>query len=93
MVKQTAQMLQAFGTELAETELPNDVQSTSLVLSVHTEKKAKVKVRAACGAEQGNLIPDTRCQVSCHTEGPEVSGSLGLLIGYGELTINLSEPR
>ena len=44
MVKQTAQMLQTFGTELAETELPNDVQSTSLVLSVHTEKKAKAKV-------------------------------------------------
>ena len=42
MVKQTAQMLQTFGTELAETELPNDVQSTSLVLSVHTEKKAQV---------------------------------------------------
>lgn len=51
MVKQTAQMLQAFGTELAETELPNDVQSTSLVLSAHTEKKAKVKVSVACGAE------------------------------------------
>lgn len=51
MVKQTAQMLQAFGTELAETELPNDVQSTSLVLGAHTEKKAKVKVSAACGAE------------------------------------------
>lgn len=50
MVKQTAQMLQAFGTELAETELPNDVQSTSLVLSAHTEKKAKVKVSVACGA-------------------------------------------
>lgn len=50
MVKQTAQMLQAFGTELAETELPNDVQSTSLVLSAHTEKKAKVKVSAVCGA-------------------------------------------
>ena len=50
MVKQTAQMLQAFGTELAETELPNDVKSTSLVLSAHTEKKAKVKVSVACGA-------------------------------------------
>jgi hypothetical protein len=46
MVKQTAQMLQAFGTELAETELPNDVQSTSSVLCAHTEKKNKAKVRA-----------------------------------------------
>lgn len=47
MVKQTAQMLQSFGTELAETELPNDVQSTSSVLCAHTEKKDKAKVRAA----------------------------------------------
>lgn len=47
MVKQTAQMLQSFGTELAETELPNDVQSTSSVLCAHTEKKVKAKVRAA----------------------------------------------
>lgn len=47
MVKQTAQMLQSFGTELAETELPNDVQSTSSVLFAHTEKKDKVKVRVA----------------------------------------------
>ncbi|PNJ78152.1 MCF2L isoform 21, partial [Pongo abelii] len=44
MVKQTAQMLQSFGTELAETELPNDVQSTSSVLCAHTEKKDKAKV-------------------------------------------------
>lgn len=40
-------MLQSFGTELAETELPNDVQSTSTVLFAHTEKKDKVKVRVA----------------------------------------------
>lgn len=46
MVKHTAQMLQSFGTELAETELPNDVQSTSSVLCAHTEKKDKAKV---CG--------------------------------------------
>lgn len=47
MVKQTAQMLQSFGTELAETELPNDVQSTSSVLSTHTQKKDKAKVLLA----------------------------------------------
>lgn len=47
MVKQTAQMLQSFGTELAETELPNDVPSTSSVLIAHTEKKHKAKVRVA----------------------------------------------
>ncbi|XP_055464475.1 guanine nucleotide exchange factor DBS isoform X7 [Psammomys obesus] len=56
MVKQTAQMLQAFGTELAETELPNDVQSTSLVLSVHTEKKAKAKEDLQLALKEGNSI-------------------------------------
>ena len=56
MVKQTAQMLQAFGTELAETELPNDVQSTSLVLSAHTEKKAKVKEDLQLALKEGNSI-------------------------------------
>lgn len=44
MVKQTAQTLQAFGTELAETELPNDVSTTTALLAVHTEKKDKMKV-------------------------------------------------
>uniref|UniRef100_A0A8C0G6T9 MCF.2 cell line derived transforming sequence like n=1 Tax=Chelonoidis abingdonii TaxID=106734 RepID=A0A8C0G6T9_CHEAB len=44
MVKQTAQMLQSFGTELAETEPPNDVQSTSSLLAAHSEKKDKMKV-------------------------------------------------
>ncbi|XP_035312818.1 guanine nucleotide exchange factor DBS isoform X1 [Cricetulus griseus] len=56
MVKQTAQMLQTFGTELAETELPNDVQSTSLVLSVHTEKKAKAKEDLQLALKEGNSI-------------------------------------
>lgn len=44
MVKKTAQTLQAFGTELAETELPNDIESTSTLLSAHTEKKEGMKV-------------------------------------------------
>jgi len=45
MVKKTAQTLQSFGTELAETELPNDVEATSNLLAIHTEKKDKMKVR------------------------------------------------
>lgn len=44
MVKKTAQMLQAFGTELAETELPNEIQATTILLSTHTDKKNKMKV-------------------------------------------------
>ncbi|XP_067896258.1 guanine nucleotide exchange factor DBS isoform X4 [Heterodontus francisci] len=42
-VKETAQMLQAFGTELAETELPNDVTTTLGLLTVHKEKRDKMK--------------------------------------------------
>ncbi|XP_021401290.2 guanine nucleotide exchange factor DBS isoform X3 [Lonchura striata] len=55
-VKQTAQILQSFGTELAETELPNDVQSTSSLLATHTEKKDKMKEDIRVAVEQGNDI-------------------------------------
>lgn len=47
MVKTTAQTLQAFGTELAETELPNDAEATTNLLHTHTLKKEKMKVRYA----------------------------------------------
>ena len=43
-VKTTAQMLQKFGTDLAETELPNDVQCTKDLLAAHTEKHDKLRV-------------------------------------------------
>ncbi|KAM6385502.1 guanine nucleotide exchange factor DBS isoform 1-T1 [Alca torda] len=55
-VKQTAQILQSFGTELAETELPNDVQSTSCLLATHTEKKDKMKEDIRLAVEQGDEI-------------------------------------
>lgn len=44
MVKTTAQALQAFGTELAETELPNDAEATTDLLHVHSLKKDQMKV-------------------------------------------------
>lgn len=47
MVKTTAQTLQAFGTELAETELPNDAEATTNLLHTHTLKKDRMKVRYA----------------------------------------------
>lgn len=47
MVKTTAQTLQAFGTELAETELPNDAEATTNLLHTHTLKKDSMKVRPA----------------------------------------------
>ncbi|KFO73922.1 Guanine nucleotide exchange factor DBS, partial [Cuculus canorus] len=55
-VKQTAQILQSFGTELAETELPNDVQSTSFLLATHTEKKDKMKEDIRLAVQQGDDI-------------------------------------
>ncbi|XP_058885144.1 guanine nucleotide exchange factor DBS isoform X6 [Acipenser ruthenus] len=54
MVKKTAQMLQSFGTELAETELPNDVQATTSLLEVHTEKKEKMKEDLRRALTQGH---------------------------------------
>ncbi|XP_073520495.1 guanine nucleotide exchange factor DBS isoform X4 [Phyllobates terribilis] len=56
MVKLTAQTLQSFGTELAETELPNDVTTTSSLLAVHTEKKDKMKDDLELALRQGNDI-------------------------------------
>lgn len=47
MVKTTAQTLQAFGTELAETELPNDAEATTNLLHTHSLKKEKMKVENA----------------------------------------------
>lgn len=44
MVKKTAQTLQSFGTELAETELPSEVQATTVLLRTHTDKKDQMKV-------------------------------------------------
>ncbi|XP_075708640.1 guanine nucleotide exchange factor DBS isoform X2 [Rhinoderma darwinii] len=56
MVKQTAQTLQSFGTELAETELPNDVTTTSSLLTLHTEKKDKMKDVLGLALKKGNDI-------------------------------------
>ncbi|XP_068124173.1 guanine nucleotide exchange factor DBS isoform X5 [Hyperolius riggenbachi] len=56
MVKQTAQALQSFGTELAETELPNDVSTTSALIAVHTEKKDKMKDDLRLALNQGSDI-------------------------------------
>ncbi|XP_027632011.1 guanine nucleotide exchange factor DBS isoform X2 [Tupaia chinensis] len=56
LVKQTAQMLQTFGMELAETELPNDVSSTSSVLCAHAEKKNKAKEDLQLALREGHSI-------------------------------------
>lgn len=43
-VKEIAQMLQAFGTELAETELPGDIYSIERILANRTENYCQLKV-------------------------------------------------
>lgn len=44
-VKDIAQMLQAFGTELAETELPDEGSAIEYLLKCHTEKYRRLKVQ------------------------------------------------
>ncbi|XP_036371660.1 guanine nucleotide exchange factor DBS isoform X3 [Megalops cyprinoides] len=55
-VKTTAQMLQKFGTDLAETELPNDVQCTKDLLDAHTEKHDKLKDELRLAMKQGTTL-------------------------------------
>lgn len=43
-VKDIAQTLQGFGTELAEAELPDEVKAIEQLLETHTEKYRKLKV-------------------------------------------------
>ncbi|XP_074482685.1 guanine nucleotide exchange factor DBS isoform X5 [Sebastes fasciatus] len=56
MVKTTAQTLQAFGTELAETELPNDADATTDLLHTHTLKKDKMKEDLQVALSQGGRL-------------------------------------
>ncbi|KAM4739688.1 guanine nucleotide exchange factor DBS [Anableps anableps] len=55
-VKTTAQMLHRFGTELAETELPNDVQSTKDLLTAHTDKHNNLKEELKLALRQGSTL-------------------------------------
>lgn len=43
-VKTTAQTLQRFGAELAETELPNDIPSTKELLLAHSQEHRQLQV-------------------------------------------------
>ncbi|XP_047230310.1 guanine nucleotide exchange factor DBS isoform X6 [Girardinichthys multiradiatus] len=55
-VKTTAQLLQRFGMELAETELPNDVQSTKDLLTAHTDKHNNLKDELKLALRQGSTL-------------------------------------
>ncbi|XP_054626261.1 guanine nucleotide exchange factor DBS isoform X3 [Dunckerocampus dactyliophorus] len=56
MVKTTAHTLQAFGTELAETELPNDAEATASLLHAHSLKKDKMKEDLQVAQSQGGRL-------------------------------------
>ncbi|XP_036065547.1 guanine nucleotide exchange factor DBS isoform X3 [Oryzias melastigma] len=56
MVKKTAQALQSFGTDLAETELPNEIQATTVLLSTHTNKRDKMKEDLLVALGQGSRL-------------------------------------
>ncbi|XP_061572132.1 guanine nucleotide exchange factor DBS isoform X2 [Cololabis saira] len=56
MVKTTAQTLQAFGTELAETELPNDAEATTTLLHTHSLKKDTMKENLQVALSQGGRL-------------------------------------
>ncbi|XP_033996643.1 LOW QUALITY PROTEIN: guanine nucleotide exchange factor DBS [Trematomus bernacchii] len=55
-VKTTAQMLQRFGSALAETELPNDVLCTKDLLTAHTDKHTNLKDELKIALKQGTTL-------------------------------------
>ncbi|KFP88761.1 Proto-oncogene DBL, partial [Acanthisitta chloris] len=55
-VKEIAQMLQSFGMELAETELPDDMYSIERILALRTEKYYQLKEDITAVTKEGNLL-------------------------------------
>ncbi|NWH83815.1 MCF2 protein, partial [Aegithalos caudatus] len=55
-VKEIAQMLQCFGTELAETELPEDMHSIERILALRTERYCQLKEDITAVTKEGNLL-------------------------------------
>ncbi|XP_029989114.1 guanine nucleotide exchange factor DBS isoform X1 [Sphaeramia orbicularis] len=74
-VKTTAQMLQKFGTDLAETELPNDVQCTKDLLVAHTDKHNNLKDELKLALKQGTTllgcIKEQAAKSECHKLNPD----------------------
>ncbi|XP_069318962.1 proto-oncogene DBL isoform X6 [Eulemur rufifrons] len=73
-VKEMAQMLQSFGTELAETELPDDIPSIEEILAVHAERYHLLKDDITAVTKEGKIlltnleVPDTEEAVSSRLE-------------------------
>ncbi|KAM7045521.1 LOW QUALITY PROTEIN: proto-oncogene DBL [Molossus nigricans] len=73
-VKEMAQMLQSFGIELAETELPDDISSIEEILVICTERYHLLKNDITAITKEGKLlltnleVPDTKESVSTRLE-------------------------
>ncbi|XP_034341121.2 proto-oncogene DBL isoform X2 [Arvicanthis niloticus] len=76
-VKEMAQMLQAFGTELAETELPDDIPSIEEILAGRAERYRMLKNDLTAVTKEGKVllmslqVPDTEESVSSSLECPQ----------------------
>ncbi|KAM5221527.1 proto-oncogene DBL [Ctenodactylus gundi] len=55
-VKDMAQMLQSFGTELAEAELPDDIPSIEKVLALRTERYQVLKNNITAVTKEGKIL-------------------------------------
>ncbi|KFW10150.1 Proto-oncogene DBL, partial [Eurypyga helias] len=87
-VKEIAQMLQSFGTELAETELPDDMYSIERILALRTEKYYQLKEDITAVTKEGNLLlssfeePDAgECSQDQHRERPGDWETVNRLLG------------
>ncbi|KFZ66238.1 Proto-oncogene DBL, partial [Antrostomus carolinensis] len=87
-VKEIAQMLQSFGTELAEMELPDDMYSIERILALRTEKYYQLKEDITAVTKEGNLLlssfeePDSgECSQDQHHERPGDWETVNRLLG------------
>uniref|UniRef100_A0AC11C4R4 MCF.2 cell line derived transforming sequence n=1 Tax=Ovis aries TaxID=9940 RepID=A0AC11C4R4_SHEEP len=73
-VKDTAQMLQSFGTELAETELPGDIPGIEEILAIRAERYHLLKKDITAVTKEGKILltnlelPDAEGAVSSKLE-------------------------
>ncbi|XP_069749640.1 proto-oncogene DBL isoform X2 [Narcine bancroftii] len=75
MVKDIAQMLQAFGTDLAEAELPCDLHSVENLLTARTEKYSQLKNDVQRVIKEGELLLTNLMDPDSNTESdPEKDG-------------------
>ncbi|CAO2621872.1 Proto-oncogene DBL [Lemmus lemmus] len=76
-VKDMAQMLQSFGTELAETELPDDIPSIEKILAVRAERYQSLKNDLTAVTKEGKIllmnlkVPNTEGTVCSSLECPQ----------------------